>query len=57
MKSPSVSLFTDCPGDQEEVAGDAVLPLVHAAERRIEGIEAPHMLRKGRVKRLGGRTR
>ena len=27
----------------------------HTAERTIEGIEALHMMRKGQVKRLGGR--
>jgi transposase-like protein len=27
----------------------------HTAERTIEGIEAAHMMRKGQVKRLGGR--
>ena len=27
----------------------------HTAERALEGIEAMHMLRKGQVKRLGGR--
>jgi hypothetical protein len=27
----------------------------HAAERTIEGIEAPHMMRKGQVKRLDGK--
>ena len=27
----------------------------HTAERMLEGIEAAHMMRKGRVKRLDGR--
>ena len=27
----------------------------HTAERTIEGIDAAHMMRKGQVKRLGGR--
>lgn len=27
----------------------------HAAERTLEGIEAAHMMRKGQIKRLGGR--
>jgi transposase-like protein len=27
----------------------------HTAERTIEGVEATHMMRKGRVKRLNGR--
>jgi len=27
----------------------------HTAEHTIEGIEAAHMMRKGQVKRLGGR--
>ncbi len=27
----------------------------HTAERTIEGVESLHMLRKGQVKRLGGR--
>ena len=28
---------------------------VHTAERRLEGVESLHMLRKGQVKRLDGR--
>ena len=27
----------------------------HTAERALEGVEAMHMMRKGQVKRLGGR--
>ena len=27
----------------------------HTAEKMLEGVEAPHMMRKGQVKRLGGR--
>lgn len=28
---------------------------LHTAERALEGVEAMHMMRKGQVKRLGGR--
>lgn len=32
-----------------------MLPLLHTAERTIEGVEAAHMVRKRQVKRLAGR--
>jgi hypothetical protein len=42
-------------GHQEEVEGDAMLPIVPYSGANGRGVEASHIMRKVQVKRLDGR--